>query len=370
MHPSVYVPEIPPTPVNSPSIQINYACAPARPLLKTSTMRTTIKALLCSIIATACAPIGDRGDDFDGPDAGVDAGSAAATCDQIETKTMNLSVSGTAAFNGLPGKCWKLVGTLTITGSTLTSVAGLKDLREVQDLVIENTALTKIDTMSNFTVSGNVTIRNNTKLTDLSKVDAMSTLSSLTVETNAELASFGGLTKATIVTGMTKIANNPKLATLSLGSTQRLEGGLIISDNQLLGTVDMHSVNSTGAIDIRNNGNLTMLTLTGLQQVHGNLTIDNNDKLESLAGIATGINVSAPYGVWLTNNAVLKNVQSIARAVFIYGAVTINANPQLTYTSAHEIYCCADTGPVAIGGTVNQGNCGGGHYCAQCIARQ
>jgi hypothetical protein len=71
----------------------------------------------------------------------------------------------------------------------------------------------------------------------------------------------------------------------------------------------------------------------------------------------------------VTNNQVLTNIQSIARASFIYGAVTINFNPALTYTSAHEVYCCADTGPVNIGGTINQGNCGGNHYCSQCVPR-
>src|SRR5512134_3138633 len=130
MHPSVDKAKSAPTPMKSPSIEIDYACATARSLLKESTMRTTIKALLCSVLATACAPIGEPGNGYDGPDAGVDAGSASATCDSIETRSLDMTVSGTAAFNNVPSKCWRLAGKLTVSGSALTSVAQLGDLRE------------------------------------------------------------------------------------------------------------------------------------------------------------------------------------------------------------------------------------------------
>lgn len=366
MHPSVDKAKSAPTPMKSPSIEINYACTPARSLLKESTMRITIKALLCSVLATACAPIGEPGGDYDAPDAGVDAGSASATCDSIETRTLDMTVSGTSEFTNLPKKCWRLAGKLTVNGSALTSIAQLGDLREVEDLVIEGTTqLTKIDTTNPFVVIGSVTITNNSKLSDIAKVETKPTITGLTVQNNAELINLGGLTKATTITGLTKIANNPKLATINLGTAQRLEGGLTVSDNLVLATIDLHSVTSVGAVEVRNNGALTGLQLTALQHVHGNLTIDNNDKLTTLASIANGINVSAPYAVWITNNNALTNIQSIARATFIYGVLTISGNTQLPQTAAHEAYCCTDAWDVVYANTT--GSCQGGHYCAQCI---
>src|SRR5688500_2865925 len=98
MRPSVDKAKAVSPPVTNPTIEIDYACRAARPLLKESTMRNTIQALLCSFVASACAPIGEQGGgDFDAVDAGTSDSGTSAACDQMETKTMDLSVSGTAA---------------------------------------------------------------------------------------------------------------------------------------------------------------------------------------------------------------------------------------------------------------------------------
>jgi hypothetical protein len=363
MHPSVDKTTSVAPPAKNPTIEIDCACRAARPLLKESTMRNTIQALLCSLLASACAPIGEQGGgDFEATDAGAADSATSASCDQMETKTMDLSVSGTAAFNGLPGSCWKLDGKLTLSGAAVTSIAKLGDLREVKDLVVEDTALTALDVKHAFAVSGNVTIRNNTKLTDLSKVEAKPTIGSLTVEFNPELTSVGGLAKASVIAGLTKIASNNKLASVSLGTTTRLEGGLIISSNPQLATVDLHAVDSVGAIEIRSNAALTSLQLTALSQIHGNITIDSNAKLETLAGIKSGINLPAPYGISITNNAALKNISSLARAQYIWGNVIVTGNTQLPFTAIHEVDCCADTGQLSASNNAGT-QCSGGHWC-------
>jgi hypothetical protein len=256
MHPSVDKAKSAPTPVENPSIEINYACATARPLLKESTMRITIKALLCSLLATACAPIGEHGGD-DGPDAGTDAGSASTVCDNYEQRSLDLTISGDAGFNGLPTKCWKLNGKLTLTGPAVTSLAKLGDLREVRDLIIDNTALTKLDSKSTLQVSGAVTIKNNTSLTDVANLTLAPEVTSITVEYNSALTSLGGLSKAVLVSGATTITNNAKLTSIALGSATRLEGGIAISDNAALKSLDLHSLVSTNNFTVKNNGALT-----------------------------------------------------------------------------------------------------------------
>jgi len=368
MHPEVDKAKSTPTPVNSPSIQINYATDTARSLLKTSTMRTTIQALLCSVLASACAPIGEPGShNNDGPDAGVD-GAASTVCDNYETKTMDLNVSGDSSFSGLPSKCWKLNGKLTLSGPAVTSLAKLGDLREVKDLVIDNTALTKLDSKSDIAVSGNVTVKNNAQLTELAHLTVGTLTPSITIEANGALTGIGGLSKAEVITGATSIRNNAKLATLDLSHAKRFEGGLTISDNAALTAMNLAAVESTGTIVIRNNAALTNLgSMPNLAFIHGSLTIDNNDQLASLANTMMGGSTYAERKVWvdttvaITNNNALTQLGGIAHFQFVYGTVTVTGNTNLTYCEIRSVDCCVDTDVVQASGNKTT-SCGTNGY--------
>src|SRR5688572_1154323 len=220
MHPSVDKTKSAPTPGKSPSIEIDYARRAARSLLKESTMRTTIQALLCSLAACAAPIGGNYGDDDDvSPDAGVDGG-AVTGCPAGEeiTKTMDLTVSGTSSFTNLPTQCWRLNGKLTVSGVAVSSLAKLGDLRGVKDLVIENTSLTTLDTTAPLQVEGAIRIVGNAKLTDLTKLEpSVTQISSIVVDNNPVLANLGGLGKVTRVMGETTITSNPKLTSIALG---------------------------------------------------------------------------------------------------------------------------------------------------------
>src|SRR4051812_3579371 len=220
------------SPTNSPSIEILYITNSAHQLLKRLTMRTTTLALLCAV-AGCMSPIDERQHDDFGADAGVDGSSASGVCDDYKIVTMNLTVSGSSNFNNLPTTCWKLNGKLTITGPAVNSVAKLGDLREVNDLEIGDSALSKFDSKSAIEVAGDVYIHDNGSLSDIANIHAKSTLRSLVVQTNPSLTSLGGIASATIVSGTTTISSNNKLVTIDLGSAQRLEGGLTISNNGL-----------------------------------------------------------------------------------------------------------------------------------------
>ena len=324
-------------------------------------MRTTIQALLCSLLATACAPIGEAGDTSFGPDAGADAASASGTCDDLETRTLDLTISGSAGFTNLPAGCWKLNGRLTLTGPAVTSVAKLGDLRGVRDLVIDDTDLTTLDSKGPIDVTGTITIRYNDRLTDIAHVAPRATIESIAVEYNPELVSLGGLSKASVVTADTRISNNNKLVSVSLPTVNRIEGNVTIQDNPLLGTVELPALTSTGSLTVRRNALLATLTLTALQYVHGTLTIDDNDALGSLSGLNTGITVD--IGVYVTNNLKLSNIDRLARASYVGGAVTVTSNAALSASAAHEIDCCVNTGPVSISNNMTS-TCNGGHWCA------
>ena len=350
MHPEVDKAKSSPTPMKTPSIEIDYARTQAQRLLKGMTMRTTITALLCSFIATACAPIGETGGDYDAPDAGVDGGAVNTTCDNYESRTLDLTISGDSGFSGLPMTCWKLNGRLTLSGPAITSLAKLGDLREVKDLVIDNTGLSKIDSKSQFTVSGDVTIKNNAQLADIANVTVGPLARSITLEYNGALTGVGGLSKAEVISGATSIRNNAKLAKVEMGSVKRFEGGLTISDNAALTTLNLAAVESTGSIVIRNNAALTNLgTMSNLAFIHGSLTIDNNDALTSLANTMMAGTTFNERKVWvdttvaITNNNALTQLGAIAHFKFVYGSVTVTGNSNLTYCEIRSVDCCVDT---------------------------
>jgi hypothetical protein len=354
-------------PTKTPSIEIDCARLPARTLLKETIMRTTLRALLCSFVATACAPIGEHaGANHDDPDAGVD-GATSAACDQFETKTMDLTISGSAGFTNLPAGCWKLNGKLTLTGPAVTSLAKLGDLREVRDLVIDDTDLTKLDTKSIVEVSGDVTVRYNDKLTDLGNLAVKPLAKSIVVEYNAELTSLGGLAKAEVISGATTVRNNAKLASLDLGRATRLEGGIVVQDNALLAKADLHSLTSTADFTIRNNAALADLgTLAALHNVHGSFTLDNNDSLVTLANTMMTASTIVDLNLVITGNAKLTQLGGLAHMQYVTGTVTANSNSELTMCEIRTIDCCVDTGQVlASGNKTTSCNTSGYSWCNQ-----
>jgi len=343
-----------PTVEKSPSAEIDYACRPARPLLKESTMRTTIQALLCSVLATACAPVGEHGGDHDGPDAGVDGGTASGSCDNYETRTLDLTVSGTSSFTGLPAGCWRLNGKLTLSGPAITSLAKLGDLREVKDLIVDGTALTKFDTKSAVTVSGAIVVKNNSSLADIANIKAASTVSSVDVEANAALTGLGGLNQIGIVAGATTISNNAKLATIDLGHATRLEGGITIADNLAATSINLDQLQSTQDFTVRNNGALTSLgSLAALHNVHGTFTIDNNDNLASLENTLMTASTVVDYTVVITGNAKLAKLGGITHMQYVTGSVTASNNGALSACEVRTIDCCVDTGQIVASGNAS-----------------
>lgn len=343
--------------LSTPSTTIEIDCdrESARSLLWETTMRTTMAmALLCF---AGCAQIGEHADDDGRPDSGVD-GSTAATCDQMEQRTMDLTISSTAGFNNLPTGCWRLNGKLTLTSTAVTSLAKLNDLREVTTLVIESTELTRIDTMSPVEVTGAITVRYNAKLTDIGNIVPKALVPSITVDSNAVLPTLGGISKAQVVSGETWITNNSKLLSVNLGQATRLEGGVYIQDNPLVASIDLHSLTSTNHFTVRHNPLLTTLTTTA-KYIHGTLTIEDNASLATLGTFGTDALIDG--GLSLQGNTALLDVGGLARAAHIYPGVIINTNTRLPTTKAHDIGCCVMTNGFAVAGT--SGGCQGNHWC-------
>ena len=180
---------------------------------------------------------------------------------------------------------------------------------------------------------------------------------SIVVEYNSQLTSLGGLSKAGIITGATTVRNNAKLATLELGTATRLEGGVTISDNLALKSLDLHSLESVSNFVIRNNGALTSLgSMPALAFIHGTLTIDNNDALVTLDNTMMAGSTFNERKVWVdqtvsvTGNGALTEIGAIAHFKYVVGTVTVQNNGALTYCEVREVDCCSDTDVVLHSG--------------------
>ena len=327
-----------PTPSMTATHRIHTVNRTARSVLKGSNMRTTTSLLLCSALA-ACAQVGERG----GPYTGTDAGSGSSTnraCDNLETITGDLSITGSTGFDGLPQSCWELTGKLTLRGPAITSLDKLGDIRTVASLELDSTALTRIDTPSTINVTGDVAIHHNAQLTDIGNIQPTGQLTSLMVEYNDSLTTLGGLSEVTRITGSTMIDSNGKLTTLDLSRATRLEGGLEISDNASLTMVKLDELNSVGAMTLRHNSALTGISSLGaLQYIHGVLTIDDNDKLTGLDAMS-GTMTSIDGGITVTGNAQLSTLGQLTHVGVVGGPVSISSNTNLPYCEPQPFTCC------------------------------
>lgn len=349
-----------PTPSMTATRRIHIVNRTARSVLKGSNMRTSTTLVMCSALA-ACAQVGERGG-FSGPDAGSGS-STTRTCDNLETVTGDLTITGTTGFSGLPSSCWELTGKLTLRGPAITSLDKLGDLRTVASLELDSTALTRIDTPSSINVTGDVAIHHNAQLTDIGNIQPTGELSSLMVEYNDSLTTLGGLSEVTRVTGTTMIDSNGKLTTLDLSRATRLEGGLEIADNAALTMVKLDELNSVAAFTLRHNTALASISsLAALQYVHGTLTIDDNDKLTGLDSMSSAM-TSIDGGVVITGNAQLSNLGQLTHTGVIGGSVSISSNTNLSYCEPQPFTCCIQiTGTLTITGNAST-SCQQHSYC-------
>jgi hypothetical protein len=328
---------------------------------------TTLSALLASMLAIGCVPMGSDSEQRNRVDAGGSgSGSSTAdsTCDtsNIPVTSGDFEFTSDASLTTIPKTCWQLAGKLTID-SSITSLAKLGDLRSVGDLVITSSGLTSIDTPSPLAVSGSIDIETNTKLADLSNLSlpaggSASTcstfLTAVTLKGNTALTSMGAMNQLGCVIGLTDIEGNTKLTDLDLSSAVRLEGGLTLTGNTAATSLELSSLTSvTGAMTISNNTALANLgQWTSLQFMHGPLTIDTNPALTTLAGVMNGAaNGTVGTGIMIegelsiTNNAKLTEVGEFQ---YLSWAQQINIanNAQLDYCQARQVGCCVvDSAP-------------------------
>ncbi|HET9625867.1 MAG TPA: hypothetical protein VFP84_31115 [Kofleriaceae bacterium] len=284
----------------------------------------------------------NRGADQAGTtDGSGDATGSGAQCAELD---QDLNVTSTADMAGLPKTgCFDLYGKLTISGPAITSLAGLGGLNSVNELVLDNTGLTTLDTKGDVGIYGKLTVTGNPKLTNLKKLAFGNAPVQVLIDNNAQLASLDafavGDPQLAQVTGDLTITNNPRLAAIKAPYLTSVTGAVTIANNTALTSLDLSPLTGAGSLAITSNPALgSLATMTSLYRVAGNLTINGNAALSNLGAFTTSLKyVDAMLNV--SNNGALADLGALKHLALV-GAITITGNASLLACRATEVDRC------------------------------
>jgi hypothetical protein len=348
-------------------------------LIKESIMRITAAFLSLPLIACV-GNVGDGPTRGRGSGSQEGSGSATATCEDPEVIREDVVIDSVADFDALPKGCWDLDANLTIQNAAVTSLAKLGNLVAVNDLTLNGTGLTTLDS-DPFIVYGSVTVVGNTKLRDLENVTLERWTPPLPVQIvidgNAELVSLDEVAKVAHVDGDLALTNNAKLAGAAFPNLITVEGSVRIANNTALATLDLGRTSSLGTLDISNNATLTTFTGPSATKLDGNLVVRGNAKLQNL-GVMSSLTQVLGH-VTIENNAALANISAFSTTMqYVTGVLSISGNAQLTalgntsrlkgigsisitnnanldYCEAHEVeHCVEQYSSVTINGNKQQ----------------
>ena len=307
-------------------------------------MRLTTLLLAIAPFAAACVgePAGHR-KPGSGSAAGSGSGSdqSAGPCARVDG---DVAIRAAADMATLPKTgCYDIYGKLTLQGAGVTSLAGLNEINSVDELDLDHTGLTAIDTKRPLGIYGKLTVSGNAKLTNLKQLSFETASTGIEIDSNAVLASLDplGLADPALaeVDGDIAITANPVLTSVPLGHLTRVTGGLVVSGNAKLTSLDLGKLTTTGPIDISNNAALASLgTMSALYRVTGNVTVDGNAALTNLAAFTTSLKF-IDLALTITNNNALTDLGALKHLQLV-GGIEITNNANLVTCRALEIDRC------------------------------
>jgi len=282
----------------------------AQPMML-NTFRTLLVSLLLSFAVLACAEV-DRGG-APVPDTSVIEG------DLTVVSAGDLSkLAGTGYFT--------LAGTLTIVGSELIDLSGLKNLRAIEgDLVVQaNPFLTAVSGPVLERVDGHIIITGNPRLEHLGALRNLAELrGDLRIEDNPALRSLEGLNQLKLVAGSLVLRVLDRLG--SMGALASLE---IIGED----------------LDIEELTILSNIELAALERIGGSLRIVSNPALRSLSGLAVlkkVVELMVDGGVYIQGNSNLRELGldslAVVRSAVMGGEVLIKDNPELPEAAVNKL---------------------------------
>jgi hypothetical protein len=331
--------------------------------MRFTTLPTTLLVVLTSFAAACVGEVGgSRKPGARDPRDPVT--TTGGTCAKVEK---DVTIRAAADMATLPkAGCYDIYGKLTIQGAAITSLAGLNEINSVNELDLDHTALTAIDTKRPLGIYGKLTVTGNAKLTNLKPLSFEIASTGILIDGNAALATLDPLglddPKLEEVDGDVAITGNAALISVPLKNLTKVTGALTISGNTAARIVDLTRLATTGHVEIADNAQLTSLTgfaattingdlairnnaalttlgtMSALYRVTGNLTIDNNAALANLAAFTTSIKF-VDLALTIRNNQNLTDLGALKHLQLV-GAITITNNQNLVTCRALEIDRC------------------------------
>jgi hypothetical protein len=345
---------------------------PEKPM-RFTTLLPALSTLLAALLAAAC--VGEIGNSRPGRD--VDSMDPTAPDDGPCTKIeKDITIRAMADMSVLPKSgCYDIYGKLTLQGSSITTLLALNDINSVDELDLDSTGLTKIDTRRPLGIYGKLTVTSNAKLANLKGLSFETAASGILIDNNPLLVSLDPLTldlpKLEQVEGDLTITGNPALTSIPLKNLIRVGGATTISGNGGVASIDLSKLSGAGHVDISGNARLTSLsgftataiggvpaqitingdlsirnnpvlsslgTMSSLYRVARNLTIDNNPELINLAAFTASTRF-VDQALTITNNGKLADLGQLKRLQLV-GQITITGNRNLIACRAIEVDQC------------------------------
>ena len=200
---------------------------------------TTLPTLLAGITTLAAACVGEVGGPRKpGPRDPATTTTTDTTCAKVEKDVV---IRTAADMTTLPRTgCYDIYGKLTLQGSAVTSLAGLGEINSVNELDLDHTSLSAIDTKRPVGIYGKLTVTGNTKLINLKQLSFETASTGILIDGNTALSSLDALgldqPKLEEVDGDIAITGNPALISVPLGHVTKAHASQGVAD--LLANVD------------------------------------------------------------------------------------------------------------------------------------
>jgi hypothetical protein len=300
---------------------------------------TTLPLVVLSSFTAAC--LGTTGDPRLPPGTGTDGQTDGRPCSKVES---DVTIRSAADMSTLPkAGCYDIYGKLTLQGQAITSLAGLNEINSVNELDLDHTAITAIDTKRPLGIYGKLTVTGNSKLANLQQLSFETASTGILVDGNPLLTSLDPLglddPKLEEVDGDIAITGNPVLTTIPLGNLTKLTGALTVSGNAALTSIALGQLAAAGNVEVSDNAELASLgAMSALYRVTGSVTIDGNPVLTDLAAFTTSLKF-IDQTLTISNNAALADLGAL-KHVSLIGAISITNNTNLVTCRATEVDKC------------------------------
>ncbi|MGX5857972.1 T9SS type A sorting domain-containing protein [Dyadobacter jiangsuensis] len=205
-------------------------------------------------------------------------------------------------------------GDITIAGADITDLSPLKNIE---------------------TITGKLTIQNNSSLPDLKGLEALTSVQHLLIYTNDLLTDLSGLEGLQSVSGIIHVRYHKNLTSLTGLDNLASVGSLYITNNDALTDLTGLAGLTTVTDLLSVNTNKALLTLNGLTNLTGvrRIIVGENDLLENLAGLEKLESVS--YQMHITLNKGLLSLEGLDNLNYLSEAY-ITSNEVLPDLSGFE----------------------------------